>query len=166
MADSSLRTRVVGVNVAAAEDPTMYNGYLTRARLLAPSIVNVEALENFYDSVYFLLYAATAAGTSGELGGRKLRDGMFRLLEGEPHKIGPAEIPTILDILTRDPQSSISFQATMGAPLFDLDTGARIVPGSIYCVREDQTFAYDVLRHNRQTGALYGTFPCFDFRFD
>jgi hypothetical protein len=166
MTDSSLRTRVVGVNVAAAEDSTMYNGYLTRARLLAPEVVNVEAMENFYDSVYFLLYAAAAAGTTGELTGSKLRDGMLRLLAGESRKIGPAEIPTILDILTRDSQSSISFQATMGDPLFDLDTEARIVPGSIFCVREDLTFAYDVLRHNRESGALYGTFPCFDLRFD
>jgi hypothetical protein len=168
MTDSSLRTRVVGVNVAAAEDPTMYNGYLTRARLLAPDIVNVEALENFYDPVYFLLYAAAAAGTSGDLGGRKLRDGMLRLLDldGEPRMIGPAEIPNILDILTRDSQSKISFQATMGEPLFDLDTGARIVPGSIWCVREDLTFAYDVLRQDRQSGRLQGTFPCFDFPGD
>jgi hypothetical protein len=166
MTDSSLRTRVVGVNAAAAEDPTMYNGYLTRARLLAPDVVSVEALENFYDPTYFLLYAAAAAGPAGELSGRMLRDGMLRLLAGEPHEIGPAEIPTILDILTRDSQSSISFHATMGAPDFDLDTGMRVVPGSVWCVTEGPNFHYDALRHNRQSGALYGTFPCFDFRFD
>jgi hypothetical protein len=159
--DPSLRTRVAGVNLASAEETAMYDGYVTRINQIAP--FNMVGYENLYDSVYFLLYAAAAAGTSRELNGRALRDGMRRLLDGEEHEIGPNQIDTILGILTEDTESSIRFLATMGAPDFNRNTGARIVGGSVFCVRDDLTFAYDVLRRNSLTGTLSGTFPCYDF---
>ena len=160
--DPSLRKRFVGVGPAAAEETGMYRDYLARARSVAPADVDMRELENFYDLPYFLLYAAAAAGRSGEVNGHTLRDGMLRLIGGARHDIGPLEIPTILDILGNTDEK-IGFYATMGAPNFDLDSGARIVPGSVWCVTEKYGLAYHQLRHDPATGELRGTFSCFDF---
>ena len=162
--DPTLRERVVGVNTAAAEDTTLYDAFMARARLL-PTTVSLMGTENIYDPLYFLFYAAAAAGVDGTLDGTKLASAMKRLTHGERHDIGPAEIPTIFELLTdaSEPDASIAFYATMGAPDFDERTGARIVGGSVYCVRDDLSFASDVLRYDRMTQSLYGTFPCFDF---
>jgi hypothetical protein len=51
----------------------------------------------------------------------------------------------------------------MGEPLFDERVGARIIGGSVYCINEGYSFAYDVLRYNRTMQTLSGAFPCFEF---
>jgi hypothetical protein len=155
--DSSLRTRMVGMNHAAAEDTTLYDAYLGRVELLAADELDAQRWESLYDATYFLLYSAVAGGPTGT----RMSEGMARLVTGRQRDIGPENIASVIDALA-DPQGTLSFHGTLGKPDFHW-TGSRIAYANAWCVSEDLDFMTDVLRYDPDTGELTGTFPCFPF---
>jgi hypothetical protein len=155
-ADPSLGARIVGVTYPAAEDPTLYNAYLERSYYFSP--VDLRWTENFYDAVYFLIYAAVAGGS----GGTNLSEGMKRLVANTPRRdIGPGEaMRSVLDRLAI-PDARLSLYGTMGKPDFHLPTGGRISYGSIWCITERYgqiDYALDVARYDPVTQRLDETF--------
>jgi hypothetical protein len=159
-ADSTLRTRIVGINYGSATDSTLYRDYLERVDAFVPAEVDLRFIENVYDSVYFLLYAAVAGGS----GGTQLQEGMRRLVAGTPRRdVGPGDaIQSVLDRLA-NPDARLSLYGASGEPDFHLPTGARIQYGSVWCIDENLDWAPDEMRYDPVTEALVGTLSCFPF---
>jgi len=158
-----LHHRIAGVGHAAADDSASYDEYLSALKALFPETY-VEKTENFYDAAYYLVYSAVAAGDDWPLDGAKMALGLKRLLQGAPHFVGGRHIPDVTEALRTEP--SIALHGTMGPPAFDPETGAWRGNGSVYCIRPGETWnevvARDVLRYDRETGELHGTFPCIE----
>jgi hypothetical protein len=160
-----LLERIAGINIAAAEDTTLYDQYLRR--LLAANVgatYPLDGAENFYDAVYFLLFAAAAAGNPQVLSGTTVAQGMTRLLEGPRYDVDPAQIPQILGYL-KAPGNRLSLYGTLGPPDFDPQTGARAGLGSVYCFQESNgaiTAIFDTLRYSKVDDSLSGNFACVD----
>jgi hypothetical protein len=159
VADESLRTRVVGLNYAAAEDTTLYDALVERLQTVSPDGFDASGIENTYDAIYFLLYAAIAGGA----GGTKMAAGMQRLLAGPRRDIGPEKIASVVERLTANPDNILSFYGTLGKPDFHRPSGGRFAYANAWCLNEDLSYAMDVLRYDPLTQQLSGTFPCFDF---
>ena len=157
-----LYQRVAGVNFAAAVDRTIYDAYQTRFDAAFPSYAGTRDNENFYDAAYYLIYAAAAAGKVSPLTGADLASGMQRLLSGRySFSVGPDDLVPAFTAL-EEAGSSIVLNGTMGPPDFDPDTGARVQPGTVWCVDQSRKMNMDVLRVDAE-GRLVGNFPCFDF---
>jgi hypothetical protein len=157
--DETLRTRIVGINYGGAFDSTLYRDYLERAEAFVPE-VDITLIENVYDSVYFLLYAAVAGGS----GGTQLHEGMRRLVANTPRRnVGPGDaITSVLDRLA-NPDARLSLYGASGAPDFHMLTGARLQYGSVWCIDENFDWALDQMRYEPVTEALVGTLSCFPF---
>ena len=152
------RTRVLGVNYAAAEDQTNYDAYQARFDAAYSAYPPANGWENFYDAAYYLLYSAAAVSAS-PLKGDDLSQGMTRLLDGPAFNVGPDDVTSAYRALGVA-NSSITLNGAMGPPDFDRHTGARTTPGTVWCVDETYTMRADVLRLNA-AGQLTGDFPCF-----
>ena len=121
IADETLRTRIVGINYGGAADSTLYRDYRERAKAFVRGEVELRFIENIYDSVYFLLYAAVAGGS----GGTHLQEGMRRLVANTPRRdVGPGD--AISSVLSRlaNPEARLSLYGAGGEPDFHLPTGA------------------------------------------
>ena len=154
--------RIAGVNFAAAEDRTIYDAYQTRFDAAFPVYAGTRDYENYYDAAYYLIYAAAAAGKVTPLTGADLTRGMQRLLSGPySFSVGPDDLVPGFTALA-EAGSSIVLNGAMGPPDFDPSTGARVAPGSVWCVDASSKLHMDVLRVDA-TGHLTGNFPCFDF---
>lgn len=164
-----VRSRLVGVNAAAAEDPTLYQDYLGRWNEAYIELRDFGGYENYYDAPYYLIYSAMAAGSV--LGsGIDLRDGMLRLLEGEEYNMGPSDLLRVQSALNV-PRATIQLNGTMGPPDFDRPTGTRAAVGSAWCVDSrdidddgdnDVVNLPDVLRYDPNTKTMDGVMPCID----
>jgi hypothetical protein len=152
------RTRVLGVNYAAAADPTIYDAYQARFDAAYSGFPAASGKENFYDAAYYLIYSAAAASAS-PLKGDDLSQGMERLLAGPAFNVGPDDVASAYRALGVA-NSSITLNGAMGPPDFDRATGARQTPGTVWCVDDTYTLRMDVLRLNAD-GRLTGEFPCF-----
>ena len=152
------RTRVLGVNYAAAADQTNYNGYEARFNAAYPGYPPSPGWENFYDAAYYLIYSAAAAWAS-PLMGDDLKLGMRSLLNGPSFNVGPDDIPDAYRALGAA-NSNITLNGAMGPPDFDRTTGTRTTPGTVWCVNDQYDWSMDVLRLNTD-GQLTGDFPCF-----
>jgi hypothetical protein len=159
LADSSLRTRVVGLNYAAAIDTALYDAYLRRLAVILPPNFDASSTENYYDAVYFLVYAAVGGGS----GGTNMSAGMARLLAGPRYDIGPDGIDAIVDRLLLRSDTSLSFYGTLGPPDFDKPTGSRVAYSNAWCVDAQLRYVMDVLRYDPFSRELSGTFSCFNF---
>lgn len=165
-----LRQRIVGINYAAAADPTLYDDYLGRLTAKYPAVKNLESTENYYDAVYLLLYAASAgARTQPQPAGSDLALGMHRLLSGVPYDVGPTDLVDALGYLEGDPGNTIALQGTLGPPDFDEHGGRRGV-GSAWCLERAPLptsgvltwhIHFDALRYDPAGATLSGNFPCF-----
>jgi hypothetical protein len=154
--------RVVGVNWAAAEDPTAYLAYLDRFYANYPTYRGRSGLENFYDAAYYLLYAAAAVQDRWPLIGPDFPQGMRRLLSGSDiFRVGPDDVVAGFAALG-DPEVTIRLDGTMGPPDFDPSTGARSTPGTVWCKDIGGFTHADMLRLNSEN-ELVGSFPCFGF---
>jgi hypothetical protein len=160
-AKPELRTRITGVNYATAKDQTLLDAYLQRFKKAYPETPDYDSSENYYDAMYFLLYAYAAAGDVGTYTGADVSRGMKRLLSGQRVDVGPEGIPAGVAYL-QVPNSQIALYGTLGPPDFDAGTGARISEGSVWCVADTGEPLSDVLRLD-DGGELVGDFPCFDF---
>jgi hypothetical protein len=161
-ADRSLRTRLVGLNAAGATDPTVFNLYRDRFRAEYPQATNYEGTERYYDSAYWLLYAAVAGGAEPPIDGLDLAFGMTRFLAGSRFDVGPSQIADASRYLRREADGSIALHGTLGPPEFDVTHGTRRGTGSVWCFDQTLTIRYDVLRFDEATQGLSGSFPCFE----
>ena len=120
--------------------------------------------ERTNDAVYLLADAMYAAGSVPQITGADIARGMQRVVAGSLDvDIGPTHIADGFSALATG--GTIRLNGTMGPSDFDPGVGARRGSGSVYCyLREDLdvTIAYDVLRHDRDTGELVGELPCFE----
>jgi len=139
------------------EDPTLYNAYLSRIDATYEEAFDFTGTENFYDAIYFVFYATAAAGNVPTLDGSRIANGMFQLLEGDEISVGPTDIPNALNTL--EIEGSIELFGALGPPDFDMATGARRIPGSVYCV-QDGEYLYDALRYDSATMLLEGSLEC------
>jgi hypothetical protein len=152
--------RFMGIGVAAARDPTLYNAYLSRLFLRFET--GVADTENFYDAMYFLAYATYASmrstGIGQPLSGPAIAAGMRDLISGPVvYPVGPADIFSVLHGLAGGP---ITLLGTLGPPDFD-PFGARIDTASVFCFDAAGSARSQVLRYDAATGAFVGTFSCF-----
>jgi len=122
--------RFLGIDVASADDRTLYYEYLNRLRLVHRDAR--EGTENYYDPIYSLAYAMYHAGVDTALSGGTTLAGMLATLAGVSYDIGPAPIPTVFDALPPGKQASIKLMGTMGEPNFDR-TGTRVNRAALYC---------------------------------
>lgn len=164
--NAGVRTRLAGVNGAAAEDATNYDNYLYRYnRQFGRTDVGYE---NLYDAAYYVMYALGAMATTSPLtSGEDLPRGMRRLIgTSNPFNVGDQDLPNALAQVASG--ATIQLNGTMGPPNWN-DNGTRNLPGSVYCVDGTGNFAPDVLRYRETTPddassvTLEGDFSCFDF---
>jgi hypothetical protein len=159
-----LRTRLAGVSLASALDSPVYQTFRRNVIAAYPNENYLPNMENFYDAVYFLLYAA-AASNAEHPSGADLARGMLRLTSGEPLQMGEEHIPAVLAKLNDSPSTSIALEGALGPPDFDVSTGTRrFWPGSAYCIAEEDgtpVYRHNVLLYDRQQDKLVGDFDCF-----
>jgi hypothetical protein len=157
-----IRTRLAGINVAAAANTELYEEYLCVIKAAYPDdAMWFDTTENLYDSIYYLLYAVTATRNVPRLTGKEIANGMLQLLDGAAAKVGARQIPAVKAMLAVA-GSRVSLEGTLGPPDFDASTGARRGTGSVWCVDADLVLRYDVQRYDRDADTLNGEFPCFD----
>lgn len=164
--NSSLRSRIAGVNGAAAADTRVYDDYVGRweAAFTEPEVQDARGYENFYDAAYYLLYAAAGAGQNID-NGESLRIGMNRLLSGAgPYDVGPRDMPNAMSTLV-SASATIQLNGTLGPPDFNPINGTRSSAGSVWCIDATRNFKSDVLRYvpndaNPTQASLTGDFTC------
>jgi len=154
----TVQQRLIGLNAPAATDPTVYDSYIPRFAAAYPDMKNYEGKENFYDSAYYLLYAASAAAPS-LTDGASIATGMGRLLTGSSYNVGPKDMDEATGELIFG--RSITLIGAGGPPNFNVVTGGKDDAGSVWCVDATQTTQSDVLRYQASDGTMQGTFPCF-----
>ena len=154
------RQRLIGLNAPSATDPSIYNSYINRYKTAYnPQTNSYLGKENFYDAAYYLLYAASAAGTT-PLTGTSIANGMLRLTHGAPYKVGPGDdMSNAIGDLSRG--TSIELIGAGGPPNFNTATGGKDDAASAWCVDATMTTKPDVLRYQDSDGTMQGTFPCF-----
>jgi hypothetical protein len=158
-----LERRIVGVHTAAAEDDGLYRAYLSSFAGEFP-LKPGAGTGNFYDAIYFLLYAAAAAGPGPELTGPDLARGMVRLLGGQRVDVGVTQIPGTVGLL-QSADNTLALHGTMGPPSFDVATGARRGRGNVWCMRVVDgvpTAMLDALVYDPSSDSLHGEFVCND----
>ena len=121
--------RFLGIDVATADDLTLYNDY--RYRLLAVHSNARERTENYYDPIYYMAYATTRAGVSRALTGGDVLAGMQNTLGGMRYDVGPGPIPAVFSAIQQ--KEPILLVGTMGAPNFNQQTGTRVNRAALYC---------------------------------
>lgn len=167
----SFRSRIAGINVASTSEARVLDAYERRFIGRFPTAQSALGQENYYDAMYFLVYAAVGAGRVSGLSGENLREGMQRLFSGTSIDMGPKDLGNAFGALGT-PKGSISLFGTLGAPTFNLGTGARRGAGSVYCIalegQKNPVYKFDTLRvvaaKSGDEGAptLEGTFPCYE----
>jgi len=164
--------RFLGVQYAGAADKadpkSQYQQFLKRFAEANPTVAptSYESVENYYDAVYWLAYGLFAAGPGAPIEGKSFADGVRKLLSG------PDIVPGTVAQIAASFQSisnfgdGTTFQGSLGKPDFDTASGAQRSVGAAYCYQKDGVTGairpkYDVLRYNRTSGQLDGTFDCF-----
>jgi hypothetical protein len=166
------RTRMIGLNFASADDPTLYQAYRLRISAIAPGLyenVNewrVKPFATVYDATYYLVYAAVAGGP----GGLAKAAGFRRLISGPRHEIGPGGIESVVARLSRA-DTTVSLSGPSGDFPFHAPTGGRIAFSNAWCIDEgpidndflnNLEYVFDVLRYDNALRDFTGTITCFD----
>jgi hypothetical protein len=163
--NTTLHTRMLGVNWPAAEIPDVYNAYLNRLRTQFGQTV-LAGYENYYDAAYYLLYATAGAIPGGLQDGISLARGMGRLLSGQPINVGngPNDMSVAMQLLLQA-SGSITLNGTLGPPDFNPTSGTRQIIGSVWCIDANRNPRVDVLRfqaapdNNALEASFTGTMP-------
>jgi hypothetical protein len=163
--------RVAGIGVASTTDRSVLDDYQTRfvsTDMYPPASLGQE---NYYDAMYFMLYAYSAAGNVVSPSGAALGAAMARLVSGSAintYNMGPGSMMSELQGLLKATSSNVLLDGTLGPPKFDLAKGARIGEGSVYCISIPDAggvgYNYDVQRvvtTDAGTPGLSGIFPCY-----
>jgi hypothetical protein len=175
-ADEKSHKRYLGVNVAGAEASEIYNKYFDELRNDFPDARH--GTENYYDAMYFLVYALHAGLPTANAKGTDLVVGIKRLMEegATPYAVGRDHVSNVYGSLVVS-TSSIYLTGAMGPPNFDKSTGVRTSSGSVLCFEHtpdetpEITELPDVLRTNaggelRFSGYTESTAPCLDNELD
>jgi hypothetical protein len=158
--------RFLGVQYAGASDPAQRSAWLKRMNAkYYPEISEstYSAVENFYDAVYWLAYGFASAGPGAPATGQSIGDGVRNLLEGPAIYAGPrATITGAFNLINT--VSETTYVGALGPPDIALKWGIWNSVGGVYCYVDDKGSIaprYDVLRYDRATLELEGTFDCF-----
>lgn len=156
-----LRSRLLGVNFAAAEDTSLYDLYVSRLESTYDVSFNLRGAENFYDATYFLMYAIAGAGNPAELRGREIALGMNRLLGGKTSfSVGPTDANDVVGYLRGSSNSTLTLEGTMGPPDFNRSSGARSGLPSVYCLTDQGAYVQNAMTYDAGNQSLVGTPPC------
>jgi hypothetical protein len=143
--------RFLGVSVAPPRNRTLYEDYLFRLHTAFP--LAFAETENYYDAMTYLLYAMYASGSLGDLTGRSIATGMWRLIRGsEIHQVGPTTRAGVLNALDVTGKN-IWLVGTLGDPRFE-STGVRIDEASVFCFDSAPNQLNHALRYDRTGGVL------------
>jgi hypothetical protein len=174
--DKKANKRYLAVNVAGAEATAIYNDYLEE--LIDDFPDARPGTENYYDAMYFLVYALHAGLPTANAKGTDLVVGIKRLMEegATAYEVGRGDVSNVYGSLLVS-GSSIYLTGAMGPPSFDKSTGVRQSSGSVLCFEHTPdetppiTERSDVLRTNA-AGELEFSFytettaPCMDDELD
>jgi hypothetical protein len=164
----SVRQRLLGINWPATLGSETYEAYKSSYLQAYPGGVNYN-LENFYDSVYFLLYGMVAAGP--QINGQSIANGMPRITSrtGQPYDVGTDELAEAFDFLAARLTNRINLTGSNGRPEWNAG-GGRVAPASVWCIDQGtgssgSLYVPDVLVYNEASKMLSGTVPatCFTF---
>lgn len=158
VSNSSIADRMVGINFSLPEDTRVLNTYQPRFSEIWENAAEAVGFENYYDAMYFMIYAIAASRSAPELTGTDLARGMKLLVNtdsGQSYDIFSGS--QILSALNTSAQG-IAVHGTMGAPNFNVSFGERLTPGGVYCVENSGEFFADSLRYKE--GVLTGNLPC------
>ena len=175
--DSKAARRYLGVNIAGAENTDLYGDYLNR--LLRDFPRARAGTENYYDAMYFLVYALHAGAPTGDAGGSDVVDGIKRLMEpgGTAYNVGADDVSNVYGSLLVS-SNRIYLTGTLGPPDFNRDTGVRNSSGSVLCFEHTLGQAVVITEHpdtlrTDSAGALQFssgftpiTAPCLDDELD
>jgi len=160
---ADLRSRLLGVNFAAATETSLYDLYLSKLKSTYDVSFSLEGSENFYDAAYFLMYAIAGSGDPPRLTGREVAVGMTRLLSGKVlFDVGPSDVNDIVGTLRGSSTSKIALQGTMGPPDFNTTTGARRGLPSIYCIDQAGAYLQNAMTYDPVARLLEGSPICID----
>lgn len=151
-----IRTRALGLNAASAVDRTLYGIY--RGDFLTYDSGSwQEGWENYYDAVYYTLYAGARVSATGQ----DFAQGMSQLLSGrDTIPVGKRGLRDGgLGLVSGNQR--ITLEGTLGPPDFDALTGTRKGPGSAWCIEPGDPPVYisDVLRYDTADNTMQGTMP-------
>jgi hypothetical protein len=159
---ADIHRRFVGIDVAMADDPTLYYQYLERLRSSKAHPLAREGTENYYDPIYYLAYAMYRAGVDRRIDGKNVLAGMNATLAGARYDVGPDPISAVLFALhPSQPAVSIQLVGTMGAPNFDPLTGTRVNRAALYCFPAPPSIEVHQQVQVFAGGSWTGTFDCF-----
>jgi hypothetical protein len=160
---ADVHARMLGINFAAAEQTALYDKYYSNLTN-AYDTEDLDGKENFYDVVYFLMYAIAAAGPP-PITGTEIAAGMKRLIvssSANRYEVGRTDINDALGTLAV-PNTKIALVGTLGDPDFNLQTGARASLPSVYCIAGGMRIQ-NALLYDPVAGELYepasGPQPC------
>jgi hypothetical protein len=154
--------RFLGIDVATADDPTLYYQYLERLRSSTAHPLARGRTENYYDPIYYMAYAMYRAGVDNSLTGKNILAGMNATLAGTRYDVGPDPIPGVFSALQPAQQAvSIELVGTMGEPNFDQLTGTRVNRAALYCFPAPPSFEVHQQVQVFVGGSWTGAFDCF-----
>jgi hypothetical protein len=145
------RTRFAGINAASTTDTQDLADYESRFLTLFPQGQSSLGWENLYDAMYLAVYSLVASGRQFEPNGARASMGMTQLISTATKETeGPVDMGTIFGTLGQG--SPISLYGPLGAPNFNMNQGARVGVGDVYCLGKPDAgggvppYNYDVLR--------------------
>jgi hypothetical protein len=150
--------RFLGIDVATADDPTLYNDYRNRLLIRHPSAR--ERTENYYDPIYYAAYAMYRAGVDHPLTGQSVLAGMIATLAGRRYDVGPGPMPMVFSALQPRQQASIELVGTMGEPNFNQLTGTRVNRAALYCFDASSRMPHQQVQVY-EGGRWEGDFDCY-----
>lgn len=120
---------------------------------------NVFGAAGAYDSVYLLAYATVSLGDA-PITGASLAGAMSKLVDGDPSKVGGANINAAFQALQAG--KNINFEGASGPLDFDLATGEAPSDIQIWCMPKSgagvaQSSTFSGLYYDAATGALTGS---------
>jgi hypothetical protein len=133
-AGDAKRARTAGVAFASTPNSSVLSGY--NQRFLNAYGTGDEPFlnaENYYDAMYFTVYSLVGAGPN--VTGTNIGTGMTKLITpaGDPQNVGPTDIPNVEADLEAVKTTTVALTGTLGPPDFNLNTGARVSQGDVYC---------------------------------
>lgn len=158
------RLRTLGLGWPATLDSDEYKDYKSAYLQRYSKGTNYD-LENFYDSVYFLVHGMAAAGA--QIRGATIATGMTRITDpsGMTFSVGAKHVASSINFISGDIRRKIDLIGANGRPQWDLG-GGRQTPASVWCINQGKAYVPDVLTYDKDGGTLSGTISsqvCFTF---
>lgn len=170
--DHPITGRLLGVNYASASDETieLYNKYLLELEGTYPDLygrLGLEGTENFYDAMWYTLYAvASNVGINVELlRGSRVTRRMLELIDpGATTLVNVGVLDLYTTLNTLDNGLTVQLSGTLGPPDFDT-RGIRRTVASVWCIDADgavrpDVFTYDEAHDELVAGPSWEAEPC------